>query len=299
MARWHLDRLIAAQPDEATLRSRRARVAAAQNDWPTVVADYARVIDLRADDGSTWLNRARAQERLAQGEEAVRDYDRAVELLPNNASALGERGYLHAWFGRWQLAAADYNRAVALIPNNPEFACQAAPVFLLAWDEEAYRRACTRALELFGKTKEPRTAYLAARVCVLGPNAFAEGPEPVRLAEQAVAAEPRASWYLHTLGLAHYCAGQFEKARQRLQEALQADTTGAARPLNWLVLAMVSHRLGRADEARQWLDKAVQAIDAAQKTRSPGEVGGFLPHPHDWLACLVLRREAEMLVPRN
>jgi tetratricopeptide (TPR) repeat protein len=299
MARWHLDRLIADAPDDAALRTRRARVATALNDWPTVVVDYSRVIDLHADDGSTWLSRARAQERVAQWDEAFRDYNRAVELLPNNLGALGERGYLHAWFSRWQLAAADYNRATALIPNDPEFACQAAPVFLMAWDEEAYRRACTRAIELFGKTKEPRTAFLAARVCVLGPNAIAEGAEPVRLAEQAVAAEPRNSWYLHVLGLAHYRAGQLEKARQRLQESLNADPNAPIRVLSWLVLAMVHQRLGRPEEARQWLAKAVQAIDAAQKTRPAGEVGGFLPHPHDWLACLVLRREAEMLVANN
>jgi tetratricopeptide (TPR) repeat protein len=299
MARWHLDRLIAAQPDEASLRSRRARVAAAQNDWPTVVADSSRVIDLRADDGSTWLNRARAQERLAQWEEAGRDYDRAVELLPNNPTPLRERGYLHAWFGRWQLAAADYGRTVALLSDNLEVWGEAAPVFLLAWDEAAYRRACTRAIELAGKNKDPRTAYQTARVCVLGRNANAEGPEPVRLAEQAVAAVPQNAWYLHTLGLAHYRAGQFEKARQRLQESLNADPAGPSRPLNWLVLAMVSHRQRRPEEARQWLDMAVEAIDAAQKVRSPGEVGGFLPHPHDWLACLVLCREAEMLFPHN
>jgi WD40 repeat protein/tetratricopeptide (TPR) repeat protein len=297
-ARWHLDHLIAAEPDDVALRNRRARAAAALKDWPTAVADYSRVIDLRADDGNAWLNRARAHEGLAQWDEAVRDYDRAVDLLPNNVSPLSERGYLHAWYGRWQLAAADYNRALEFLSNDAELRCLAASVFLLAWDEEAYWRSCTRAFELARDTKEPRKAYLAARICVLGPNALAEGAEPLRLAEQAVAAE-RTFWHLHVLALAHYRSGQFEKARQWLQESLKADTNGAARPLNWLVLAMVAQRQGQPEEARQWLYKAVQAIDAAQKTRSPGEVGGFLPHPHDWLACLVLRREAEMLVPRN
>ena len=46
--------------------------------------------------------------------------------------------------------------------------------------------------------------------------------------------------------------------------------------LNWLTLAMVHHRLGQSDDAHAWLDKAV--------------------HEHDWLACAVLRREAEELL---
>src|SRR5205085_280855 len=113
-------------------------------------------------------------------------------------------------------------------PADAELWCEVAAVRLLAGDADGYRQACARVLELFGKTKEPRTAYLTARACVLGPNGVADRAEPVRLAEQAVAADPRVAWSLHTLGLAHYRAGQFERARLRSEDSLDRarDWTG-------------------------------------------------------------------------
>ena len=70
-----------------------------------------------------------------------------------------------------------------------------------------------------------------------------------------------------------------------------------ANVVNWLVLAMAHHRLGRADDARTWFDKAAKWIDPAW-SKEPG-AGLRLLHRHDQAACVVLRREAEaQLGPR-
>ena len=80
---------------------------------------------------------------------------------------------------------------------------------------------------------------------------------------------------------------------------MRVDPKWPAVPVNWLVLAMAHHRLGHAKEARQWLDKAVDAIDkdrmatSAKANTNPGM------HPHDWLVWLLLRREAEALVNKE
>jgi hypothetical protein len=66
--------------------------------------------------------------------------------------------------------------------------------------------------------------------------------------------------------------------------------------VNWLVLAMAHQRLGHADEARKWFDKAARWMDNyGRGAPGPAEALRSL-HPHDALACLVLRREAEALL---
>src|SRR5262249_58150654 len=78
-------------------------------------------------------------------------------------------------------------------------------------------------------------------------------------------------WYLHALALAHYRAGQFEKAVERSQESLRADPRWGGTPLNWLVLALAHQRLGHDDEAGQWLDKATSWREKAAPRSRQGQ----------------------------
>ena len=67
--------------------------------------------------------------------------------------------------------------------------------------------------------------------------------------------------------------------------------------LNWLWLALAEQRLGKAEEARRWLNKAQSWLDQyrdGMPARAEGEFGLDL---HNWLETHVLRREAEALIP--
>ncbi len=73
--------------------------------------------------------------------------------------------------------------------------------------------------------------------------------------------------------------------------------------LNWLWLAVAKQRLGKAEEARRWLNKAQAWLDQYRDgipARAEQELG---LHYHNWLEAHVLRREAEALIeseaPRN
>ena len=67
---------------------------------------------------------------------------------------------------------------------------------------------------------------------------------------------------------------------------------------NWLVLALAHHRLRHAAEARRWLTRADQWIQAQRKELPAGDRGLFGGmHVHDWLACEILRREANVIQP--
>src|SRR5205807_2457621 len=121
--------------------------------------------------------------------------------------------------------------------------------------------------------------------------AVADRVTVVRLAEQAVTADPEFNWYTHTAGAAHYRAGQFAEAVRSIRRSLDTKPPWSAEVCNWLVLAMAEHRLGHAEAARQWLDKACRWLDQA----APRLTTWLLPqnseqsHPHDWLAWHVLR----------
>ncbi len=77
--------------------------------------------------------------------------------------------------------------------------------------------------------------------------------QAVKLAEQAVAAEPANTSYANTLGVARYRAGDFAGAIQTLSLSENAREFVSH---NAFFLAMAHARLGHHDEAAQWYTKA-------------------------------------------
>jgi len=73
--------------------------------------------------------------------------------------------------------------------------------------------------------------------------------------------------------------------------------------LNWLWLALAQQRLGKADGARRWLNKAQTWLDHYPDGMPARAEEEFGMHLHNWLEAHVLRREAEALIeseaPRN
>jgi tetratricopeptide (TPR) repeat protein len=185
------------------------------------------------------------------------------------------------------------NPTIAQNPNPEELAGYAA-LFVLAGDVDTYRQQCARVFERLGDTRQAHAAYLVARICALTPDAEIDPNKLVQIAERAVQAKP-VPHHLHTLGLAYYRAGQFDKAIEQLQKSMEGNWK--AQVVNWLVLAMAHQRLGHADEARIWFEKAVRWIDNSDVAKSPGSSDRLRSlYPHDAVACMVLRREAEMLL---
>ncbi len=71
------------------------------------------------------------------------------------------------------------------------------------------------------------------------------------------------------------------------QASLAVSGPGGEVPiLNWFYLAMAQHRLGREDDARNWLDQAAAAT-----------ISGALSAT-DWIEAQLLRREAEGLIQK-
>jgi tetratricopeptide (TPR) repeat protein len=168
-------------------------------------------------------------------------------------------------------------------------------------NRDGYRKVCADMLRRFAKADDPGSVHWLTRTCVLAPDAVADAAQVVQRAEKAVAKEPKNLRYLNTLGAALYRAGRFEDAVKRLTEASASrpNEQEMTMPSTWYFLALTHHRLGHADEARRWLDKADQATEEAlTPPAGPSEKSGNTtgPVPPPWnrgLALQLLRREAE------
>ncbi len=151
-------------------------------------------------------------------------------------------------------------------------------------------------IEQCGKAGGPRS-YHVARACTMAPHAITEASLAGRLAEKELQASSRAFWSLTEQGALAYRAGRFPQAVSLLEQSLRADPTSGRAVLNWLWLALANQRLGKADEARRWLEKAQAWLDQYGDGMPARADQQFGLHLHNWLEGHVLRREAEALIP--
>ncbi len=262
------------------------------------IAEHRKAIRLKPDKALYHRKLGDALRRKGDPDAAIAEIREALRLDPKKAIYHTNLGNAHAAMGRWDEATAEYAKAIALQPADYRPRYNYTLVRLAVGDFEGYRKACEDLLERFGQTDDPKTANTVAWILTVIPNATTEFDRPLRLAEKAVAGDPKDFNYLGTLGAALYRAGRFVVAVERLNEATedQSQLGTINNAYNWLFLALAHHRLGHADDAREWLDKAVGRID--QLTREDlgtADVG----IPLTWVNRLelrLLRREAEVLV---
>jgi tetratricopeptide (TPR) repeat protein len=239
---------------------------------------------------------------LARECEDTKDWRAAASHLSRLIDTQPEEGPLHerrgnAYFnlGLWDKAIVDLEKALESGAKEHDLegtAFRLAGLQAQLGDADGYRRTCADLLGRFVQTKNPRNAYLLARICLLAPDGVTDRAIPVRLSERALTANPEYGWYLHTLALADYRDGRFDKAINLAQRSMETDPLWAAHIVNWLVLSMAHHRLDHAEEAHQWLDKA--------RREMPTDPAGVLPlHWHDRIACQLLLREAEGVLKEN
>src|SRR5262249_34409476 len=144
-------------------------------------------------------------------------------------------------------------------------------------------------------------------VCVLAPAAAADPMALANEAEKALGKEPSDHYFATLLGAAFYRAGRYDDALRYLSRAstLNPDPYRTNMIYTWFFLAMTHHRLGHTQEARQWLDKAIQATDRALDLSAPpvaspasptDPAGGIPPAWNRRLTLELFRREALELV---
>ena len=293
--------------------------------WEDLRPRYPEVFECSPQEVLAWRWReATACAAAGAWPGAVMHLDALIKAEPNSQDPLWKRqrlwrlrGDAQAELGRWQQGAPDFAKAIEQDAGDPNPQIGLALVHLAGGDIDDYRRACTRLLRDFGQANNPNRADAVAWTCILAPEAVADREAVVRCAQAAVKAtseDPDKHRYLQTLGAATYRAGRFEEAIGHLNDALKALPEPAIKPaagasggvspsaapggnaLDWLFLAMAHHRLGHAEEARKWLDKAIARIDQATQDQPEDASSGSRINWRTRLAYRVLRREAEGLI---
>jgi tetratricopeptide (TPR) repeat protein len=232
----------------------------------------------------------RARDRVA----VLPHLDALLAARPTDAALHARRGTVHAELGHWAAAAVDFAQAAAQEPDNIQFRYSQALAALAGGDTRGYQRLYPTLLAAFDRSDPPYDAALLLLALAVAPDGVTDAARLVALAERTVAAMPphvAGDPYLVALGAALYRAGRLEEALQQLTEPSEA-TGGIMLHCDGLLLAMTHARLGHGAEARQWLERALPALDETLG-RKPGEI----QYSWDWRLLLQrLREEAESVV---
>ena len=109
------------------------------------------------------------------------------------------------------------------------------------------------------------TATWVAWACTLAPDASGIGRRP-RPGREGRPERSQVRVVLEHLGRGALPRGRFDEALARLSEVEAlvqepSEASNSSPAYTWFFLAMTQHRLGHAEEAKQWLDKAVAWTD--------------------------------------
>jgi WD40 repeat protein/serine/threonine protein kinase/tetratricopeptide (TPR) repeat protein len=297
-----------AKVDELVVRRDRGRCYAELGQWDKAVADFVRVLDLTPESSAAWWEGSdEAADEVARRDEL---FDRVARERPNDRLLWGARTRFHAGRGQWDKALADASQLSAIDPGAAPPSAERkdyqrlaqACLQVLAGDGKGYRRLCREEAKRLGHEKGAFGLQLVDRVCALAPGALDDPALAVQIGERALAAQPGSDRVMsgvvrYALGAACYRAGKYEEAARYCRESADQYTAWNASCLNWPVLALAYHQLGRAQDARHWLDRTSTYVRDRTKGRAADDrspLAGL--HPVNWLELQVLLKEAESVL---
>jgi len=97
---------------------RRANLNIANGEFDLAIADLNKVIDMKAADAATYMNRGFSYFSKKNFELALADYDKAIEMSPKELMAYLKRAEANEKAGNIEKAIADYQKATELDSEN-------------------------------------------------------------------------------------------------------------------------------------------------------------------------------------
>jgi tetratricopeptide (TPR) repeat protein len=195
-------------------------------------------------------------------DDALDALDEAIALCPELSSAWEQRGQIYVDLGLWELALQDRHRAFELAePVRSDFWWTYGTLLCNSGDLAGYRRLCSKMQERFRGHSGGIAVDFVRTVCL----------KPIGDVDYQLAAarlqdgEFHDPLYLYAQGLIFYRAGQFKRSATSCSESLRVGENWSPHPLNFPVLALAYDKLGDADNARRYLDRASQARESFNK----------------------------------
>jgi tetratricopeptide (TPR) repeat protein len=274
---------------DASLWTKHGELRLSQSRWDEAAADFARELEL-LPTGRRW-DEPRSVRALALAH-WDRAYARLLELRPDDGQLWSVRGRYYALRDRWDLAAADFARGIKSASPDIEEWFEHACLRLIVGDNEGYQATVREIQRRAGYTKDPFEAFVLARTAAMTAEQVVEAGQVTRCAEHAVA-NSLSAWYLHALGLAHFRAGQFVEAIQRLEESNAGNWAEQGKMQNRLVLAMAHQRLRHTAQSRALVDEVERWWQTLEAAKTDGAIAFSVTY---WLPLQLLRSEAEAVI---
>ncbi len=280
---------VRARPYNSSVWAERGRFFAGHDQPERAAADFAQALALLPPDRYWRSPRSQMIVELPRWDQA---YAKLLELKPDDGDLWVGRGRYAALRSRWDQAAADFARGIASAAPDSEEWFEHACLRLIVGDRVGYRAFIREMSRREGRTSDPFMAYVLARSSSLASESVIDQGTVIRWAEQAVASD-RNPWYLHCLGGAHYRADHLEEAIKLLEESNARDWTREGKAQSRLLEAMAHHRSGHQSQARALLAAVQQWWKSVETTKSDGVVS--IPTT-DWLPLQLLLGEAEAVI---
>ena len=247
----HVNELLAAQPDSATLYVRRGELNRVHQDWPAAEADFLKALALDPDIAVAEMCLGRLKLETGKPEEAKPYLDRYLQKRPTDTEALATRGRVLVALGQPLAGAEDLSRSIESGNREPrpEQYLERAHA-LEAAGPEYLPRAIQGLDEGRARLGDPVTLQLLAVDLELERGGYDAALKRIdELAKQSVRQEP---WLIRRATILE-AAGRRAEAKDSYQQALAAiETLPSARRGTKAVAQLES-------EARA----AIQRLDAA------------------------------------
>ena len=151
---------------------------------------------------------------------------------------------------------------------------------------DKYRAFISSIIQRVGEIDDPFMAFYLARLISLTPEETIDRQRVAKWGEMGISDQTQA-WLTHAAGLAHYRAGDYERALQRLEASAE---TSWHPELNQLALALVSIKRQDLSKAREYFERAEQWFADKEAAKTDGY---YDVQDTDWLEANLLRMEVK------
>jgi tetratricopeptide (TPR) repeat protein len=223
---WGVDE--AEQRNKALYYFLRGNGRAENGDLDQAIAEFTEALRIAPQSAAAYHNRAVVRARKGEHDKAIADFTKALRFDPEDAATYRNRGRAYSNMGQYDRALADYNQALGLDPKNPRAHRERGAVF-------GYRGAYDRAI--------------------------ADYTETLRIDPDDGAAYNDLAWLWATCPAANLRDGK--KAVEYATKACQLSNWKVATALDTLAAACAE--CGRFDEARKWIEQALDLASEEEK----------------------------------
>ncbi len=307
----------AARMKEANVLVTSGRAHADAERWAQAYSDFSEAIERQPNYYNPWTERASLEVKLGLWELAANDFAKAIELgVPSDNPANWAIPQLFLITGKTeehretclillkqaeqqdQPPSMELIRSCVMSPRpvtDPNLLADQAVTWMKQWEDE-FHKPLRRPPGFPPEFPGPPNAH---------PNDWPNGPPhsrepgaprnppPARRGFRPPRSPRGVTQY--TVGLALYRAGRYTDALAAFRDAI-SDDGWRHRTIALPALAMAYHRNGDAAQAREAFEKSEQEIDTLTRSIERGPVGA-MPIPwFDWIECLLLHREASILL---